>query len=128
MMRHCESAQPGQWLENRMTATGQGVWHAALPLEEVPPGEARQVVIEGRAVAVYNVGGDIFATADTCTHAQASLSQGYLEGCEIECPLHGGRFDIRSGAAIERPARVPVRSLATRVEAGMILVEVEAET
>ena len=54
--------------------------------------------------------GDYYAIDDTCTHQDASLADGWLEGCEIECPLHASRFDLRTGAVDAPPARRPVRT------------------
>jgi nitrite reductase/ring-hydroxylating ferredoxin subunit len=67
---------------------------------EVPPGSVKRVGVEGLPpLAVYNLEGTFYVTDDTCTHGQASLSEGYIEGKEIECPWHGGRFEIATGRA-----------------------------
>lgn len=84
--------------------------------EEIPEGEAHRVVAGGRAIALYNVGGELFATDDTCTHAQASLSDGELEGHAIRCPLHGARFDVRTGRVLSPPAFKPERTYEVRTE------------
>jgi len=65
------------------------------PLAELPPGEATRVVAHV-PVAVFNADGELFAIDDTCTHQDASLSEGWLEGCLIECPLHEASFDLRT--------------------------------
>ena len=72
-------------------------------------------------IAIYLVGGGVFATANRCTHGDASLCDGFLEGHEIECPHHQGRFDVRTGAATCAPAEValatyPARLAGDRVE------------
>jgi len=92
-------------------------------LEEVPPGEARRVVVQGRVIAVYNVEGELFATDDTCTHAQASLSEGELEGHVIHCPLHGARFDVRTGRVLSPPAYRPLRRYEVQAVDGEIRIK-----
>jgi naphthalene 1,2-dioxygenase system ferredoxin subunit len=79
-------------------------------------------------VALYSVATEIFATADLCTHGGASLSQGYLESFEIECPLHQGRFDIRTGAVVAPPCKRPVRIFPVRVEDGAILIGIPIDS
>jgi nitrite reductase/ring-hydroxylating ferredoxin subunit len=68
-------------------------------------------VTRGRhpAVAVFNLGGEFFAIADVCTHGNASLSAGEIDGGEIICPLHYGSFDIRTGAAVELPCNLDLQ-------------------
>lgn len=78
-------------------------------------------------VALYKVEDDFFATSVLCTHGQASLADGYLEDYLIECPLHQGTFDVRTGAAIGSPCTVPVRTFPVRVVNGVIEVEVADE-
>ena len=78
-------------------------------------------VVGAEEVAVYLVGGNVYATANRCTHGDARLCDGWLAGHEIECPLHQGRFDVRSGAATGAPAEValatyPARLAGDRVE------------
>ena len=75
---------------------------------EVPVGTVKVYELGDRAVAVCNVDGELFAIDDVCTHDEASLDQGFLEGCEIECPRHGARFDVTTGRATALPAVVPV--------------------
>jgi nitrite reductase/ring-hydroxylating ferredoxin subunit len=79
---------------------------------EVPEGGVKQVslVVEGIEVAVYNLGGEYFATDDLCTHGLASLAEGDVEDGQIFCPLHGGAFDIRTGAATAPPCRLAIRT------------------
>ncbi len=91
---------------------------------EIPPGGALCVEPQGLPpIAVYNVGGAFFATDDRCTHAEASLSDGILEGHVIECPFHGGTFDVRTGEALEPPCTVPVRVYRATVVGDEIWIE-----
>jgi naphthalene 1,2-dioxygenase system ferredoxin subunit len=78
-------------------------------------------------VALYRVEDEYYATAVVCSHGQASLADGYLEDYLIECPLHQGTFDVRTGEAVGAPCTVPVRSFPVKVEDNIIHVEV-AET
>ena len=82
--------------------------------------------VEGRSLALYLVEGEVFATDDLCTHGAARLSEGYLDGDLIECPLHQGQFNVRDGSAVSSPCVEPVKSYPVRVEAGEILVGIEA--
>jgi 3-phenylpropionate/trans-cinnamate dioxygenase ferredoxin subunit len=89
---------------------------------EVAPGTGKYVEAGGQQIALFNCAGTFYAVDDTCTHAEASLSEGYLEGTEIECPLHGARFDLRTGEATWSPAFVPVATYEVRVEDDDVLV------
>jgi nitrite reductase/ring-hydroxylating ferredoxin subunit len=78
-------------------------------VRDLGPGTIRRVELEGLPpLAVYNVGGRFYVTDDTCTHGQASLSEGIVEGTEVECPWHGGRFDVASGQPTCLPAAEPI--------------------
>ncbi|MBM4418921.1 MAG: non-heme iron oxygenase ferredoxin subunit [Chloroflexi bacterium] len=87
-----------------------------VPNAEAPsPGGSRRVNVGGREIALYNVDGAYYATDDVCTHDEASLADGELFGCIVECPLHGARFDVRNGKALSLPAVYPVRTYPTRI-------------
>jgi 3-phenylpropionate/trans-cinnamate dioxygenase ferredoxin subunit len=94
---------------------------------EIPEGEVRVFEVEGTGVAIAKVDGKLFAIEDVCTHDDGPLGEGLLEGCEIECPRHGARFDVRTGAATRMPAAAPVAVFAVKVENGEVLIEVETE-
>ena len=93
-------------------------------VSEVPPGTARVFEVGDRAIAVCNVGGQLFAVDDVCTHDEGSLEQGELEGFEIECPRHGARFDVRTGAAKVLPAVLPIETFGVRVQGEDIEIDV----
>lgn len=76
---------------------------------EIVEGTPIRVQFEGAPVCVARVGQEVFAIGDTCSHADASLSEGEQSGYEIECWLHGAQFDLRTGAAITLPATTPVQ-------------------
>ncbi len=92
------------------------------PTTALPPGEATRVAVE-EPIAVFNVDGDFYAIDDTCTHQDASLADGWLEGCAIECPLHASCFDLRTGKVSGPPAKTPVRTHRVVVADGMIYVQ-----
>lgn len=93
-------------------------------LSEVPPGSAKVYEVEDRFVALCNVDGQIYAIDDVCTHDEATLDQGDLDGFEIECPRHGARFDVRTGEVKALPAVMPIDTFNVRVEGDDIEVEV----
>lgn len=95
-------------------------------VDEVYAGEILRVETDGLPpIAVYNLDGAFYATDDTCTHGQAWLSQGFIDGDIIECPLHGGCFEIKTGQPVEPPCTEPIRSYNLVVEDGAIYALVE---
>jgi len=77
-------------------------------------------------VAVVRTGdGDFYAINDVCSHGEVSLSEGEVDGCELECWAHGGRFDLRTGAATELPAMDPVPAYSVRIDGERVLVDVD---
>ena len=93
------------------------------PTDALPPGEAIRVTADVPApVAVFNVDGEFYAIDDTCTHQDASLADGWLEGCAVECPLHASCFDLRTGMPSGPPAKVAVRTHRVTVEDGVVYV------
>lgn len=101
-----------------------GNWVDAAPIEAFSDGDVVCVVVAGKHIALYKVEGAFFATSSICTHQQISLCDGFLEGYEIECPMHQGRFDIRNGRALCAPVTTDLPVYSTKVEAGQILVEI----
>jgi 3-phenylpropionate/trans-cinnamate dioxygenase ferredoxin component len=88
---------------------------------EIPDGESVRVEADV-PIAVFNVGGVLYAIDDTCTHQDASLADGWLEGCFIECPLHATCFDLRTGQPTGPPAKRPVRTHAVVIQDGHVYV------
>src|SRR3954466_9243297 len=86
-------------------------------LTHIPPGESARIVAPV-PVAVFNADGELFAIDDTCTHQDASLSEGWLEDCMVECPLHAASFDLRTGKPTGPPAKRPVRTYPVLAEDG----------
>jgi nitrite reductase/ring-hydroxylating ferredoxin subunit len=96
---------------------------AAL-VSDVPPGVPVAVVVNGRHLALYQLDGVHYATAELCTHAEASLCDGDIEGCSIVCPLHFGSFDIKTGQALDPPACDDLETYPTKIVGDEIHVEV----
>ena len=92
---------------------------------DVEPGKVRVYEVNGRRIALCNVGGTFYAIDDVCTHDGGPLDQGVLEGDQIECPRHGARFDVKTGRALTLPAVMPVRSYPVQVEGDEVRVAVE---
>lgn len=89
--------------------------------DDVWEGAGLRVVAPGfGALAVFNVDGRFFVIDDTCPHGAASLSEGYVEDGQVECPWHAGRFCIRSGKPLSGPVNVPVRTYPARVAGGRV--------
>lgn len=92
-------------------------------VEEIAPGEKKTVEVDGVEVVIVNVDGELYAVEDVCTHDGGPLGDGKLEGCQLICPRHGARFDVRTGKALTLPAFEPVTTYAVKVQDGDILVE-----
>lgn len=99
-----------------------GRWHVVLKESEVSDDDPVSCRIDGVEIAIYRVEGEYFATSNICTHAQALLSDGFLEGYLIECPIHNACFDIRTGKAMTSPAEIDLDTFPTRVNGGTIEV------
>jgi nitrite reductase/ring-hydroxylating ferredoxin subunit len=82
---------------------------------DLAPGEMTYVEVDDEPVCLINLDGEFHAISDTCTHEEASLSDGEIDGDEIECPLHGGAFNIRTGEPVAFPVVVPVERFQVRV-------------
>ena len=96
--------------------------------DELSEGQTLGVTLsDGRQLCLAKVGGQVYAVIDRCTHADYPLSDGSLDGCEIECALHGAVFDLRDGAVVRDPAVEAVETFPVRVTDGAILVETSGE-
>jgi 3-phenylpropionate/trans-cinnamate dioxygenase ferredoxin subunit len=90
---------------------------------DLPAGGMKRVDAGGRRILLANVNGRYYATADTCTHEDASLSAGSLRGELVRCPLHGSRFNVCTGRVMEDPAQDNLQTFAVRIEGKNILVD-----
>jgi naphthalene 1,2-dioxygenase system ferredoxin subunit len=98
-------------------------WVDVAAREAVPDMTAVSMVVQGREIAFFNVDGDIYATDNLCAHGAARLTDGFLEGNEIECPLHQGRFDVCSGKALCDPLTEDVKTYRLKVQGDRIFIQ-----
>lgn len=89
---------------------------------QVAPGTGIVVDVQGTAIALFNVGGTIYATANACTHMGGPLGKGRLEDRTVTCPWHGSQFDVTSGQVLRGPARKPVATYPVRVQGDDVFV------
>ncbi len=90
---------------------------------DVPEGEARRIQAGGGDYAVYNLDGDFFVSQNACTHGPGNLGEGYVEGEEIECDFHQGRFDIRTGRPTAAPCTIPLTVWDVVLEDGKVCID-----
>lgn len=95
-------------------------------VEDIRPGKMKCVQVNGQRILVANVDGTFYATDDTCTHEDASLSTGHLHGEWVKCPLHGSRFNLRTGEAMEEPADIDLMTYPVRVDGNDVYVALTA--
>lgn len=92
---------------------------------EIPSGKMKCVRLGGRVILVANVDGSFYATDDTCTHEDASLSSGSLKGELVKCPLHNSRFNVCTGEVIEEPARANLKTYPVKIDGPDILIAID---
>ncbi len=97
-------------------------WQDLINVADLFAGDATPVSFQGRELAVFDTKEGISVSLARCTHGAANLCDGYFNGTHIECPLHQGLFDARSGAAVAAPARVQLRMLQARVVDGVVQI------
>jgi naphthalene 1,2-dioxygenase ferredoxin component len=100
-------------------------WVRAAARGDLTEGEPFGVEVAGRPIALYDIDGEIFATDNICTHAYARLSDGWLDGDLIECPLHAARFDVRTGKVLDPPATEDLKTYPVRVVGDEIQVKLD---
>jgi naphthalene 1,2-dioxygenase system ferredoxin subunit len=98
-------------------------WTDVSAFDDVPEEDVLGVETAGKDVALYNVDGQVYATDNICTHGHARLCDGFLDGFEIECPLHQGKFDIRDGRPTCDPVTEAVRAYPVKIENGRVFVD-----
>jgi nitrite reductase/ring-hydroxylating ferredoxin subunit len=113
--------------------------HVVAPARDLPPGSRKLVEVEGRAIVIFNIGGEFFALLNRCPHQGGNLCEGKLiglvessepgiyrysrEGEILRCPWHGWEFDVRTGRSWCDPARIRTKTYEVGVEPGRSLVE-----
>ena len=103
---------------------GSGEWIVVARTAEFASTDRKQVCVGGQDIAVFRIGDAYHAVANVCTHARALMIGGLLEGYEIECPLHGARFDVRDGRVLTPPATKGLAVYAVRVESDVVSIRV----
>jgi naphthalene 1,2-dioxygenase ferredoxin component len=98
-------------------------WTAATSLDQLTEGDVCAVTINEREIALYLVEGQVFASDNHCTHGDARLSEGFLMDHCIECPLHQGQFDVRTGEPMCSPVTQAIKIYPAKIEAGKVLVQ-----
>lgn len=103
--------------------------HELFPLAELEDESARRVEVAGRDIAIVRFGDDVYAISDTCSHADVSLSQGWVDrdDCTIECVQHGATFDLQTGEPITLPATRPVPVYNVAVSDGMVVLTLDTK-
>ena len=101
-------------------------WVKVCEVGEINAGEMRAIESEDLPpLALYNVDGELYATSNICTHAIAILTDGYLEGDTVECPLHGGCFNVKTGEATHFPCEEPLQTYEVEVRGSEVFVREE---
>jgi len=90
---------------------------------DLKPGQMMRVDIDQRRILLANVDGNFYATDDTCTHEDASLAMGSLRCDLVKCPLHGSRFNIRTGEVLDEPADEPLKTYTLQMEGDDIFID-----
>jgi len=98
----------------------------ACALSDIPEEGAIRVEFEGTPICLARSGGEVFAISDLCSHADVSLAEGDIEDGEVECWLHGSRFNLRTGQPSGLPATKPVATYPVTVEGDDVLVKLES--
>ncbi len=104
-----------------MTAR-EKTWTDVIAVSALEPGDATPVTLGARELAVFDAADGIFVSLARCTHGAANLCDGHFDGTHIECPLHQGLFDVRTGAPKAAPARIPLRMFESRVMNGIVQI------
>jgi 3-phenylpropionate/trans-cinnamate dioxygenase ferredoxin subunit len=101
---------------------------AVASIDEIGNGESLSFEIDNNLIVVFNVGGQLFAVADICSHDDGPLTEGEVDGLEIVCPRHGARFELTTGKALSLPAVVDIPVYPVRLEGDEILIGLPVES
>lgn len=105
-----------------MTESGDITWHDAMPLAELQDSTPHAVQLGATLVVLVKIGEQVYAVDCVCTHEFALLSDGYVDGKTIECPLHAARFDLETGKVIDGPTDSDLGAYPVQVSAGLVRV------
>jgi naphthalene 1,2-dioxygenase system ferredoxin subunit len=98
-------------------------WIDVAARDDVPEDDVTAVTAGATELALYGVEGAVYATDNICTHGHARLCDGFLDGYDIECPLHQGKFDIRDGRPTCAPVTDAIRTFPVKIENGRVFVD-----
>ena len=101
---------------------------SVAPISDLPEGRGVLVEVGDHRIAVFRIGGDVYAIGDRCSHAEASLAEGEVFDFDVECPRHGSEFDIRTGEPASLPATQPVPVYHVAVVDGQVFLDVEEQS
>ncbi|HKX41789.1 MAG TPA: non-heme iron oxygenase ferredoxin subunit [Burkholderiaceae bacterium] len=107
------------------TSTSNATWVDAMSTDELPTDDVTGVIVGGRDIAIYTVGDAVYATDNLCTHGHARLCDGFLDGHEIECPLHQGKFDVRDGTPSCAPVTEALRRYPVKVDGSRVYLQLD---
>lgn len=110
---------------NAQTSVEGKYWLRAIAIDSLPVDDATRIEHDGVCIAIFNLAGKFYATSGICTHAHAFLSEGYIDGQTVECPLHQGRFHIPTGTPLSPPVTERLKTYETRLEDGYVHILVE---
>src|SRR5436190_18911574 len=94
-----------------------------LKADDIPPGTCHSGYVDGRAVAIFNVDGQFYATQSNCTHAGGPLCQGSLAGEVVTCPWHGSQFNVRTGEVVMDAATQPIATYQVQAKGGVLVID-----
>ena len=94
-------------------------------ISEINENSVKTINVGDKDISIFNVEGEFYAIDDMCSHAEASLAEGEVFDCKIECPLHGAEFDLKTGEAVTLPATRPVATYDISIEDETIYLEME---
>jgi nitrite reductase/ring-hydroxylating ferredoxin subunit len=122
MFENKHICSPCEQTRRSRVTSDQGEFVELCDATSVSPDTPARAEVNGEVYAVFEVDGEYYVTEDQCTHGPGSLSEGIVEGDEIECPFHQGRFNIRTGEPTLPPCMVALRTWTTQVRDGKILI------
>ena len=96
-----------------------------VQIDELEPGQAKLIEVEGKEIALFNCDGNYYAVDNECTHVGGPLCEGEIEGETVTCPWHGAEFDLKTGEALSPPAEESVNTYKLHIDGDLIKIEIE---